>query len=73
MNFKMLAPLVGAPMAAFIVNGENVLKKALSTEQHSYLLKNWQTLPVWLGTEEGQIALQTIMQDWMASQPPEIK
>lgn len=66
MNYLPLVPLLGEPLAAFLVNGENVLMKALTDEQKAYLSKNWQSLPQWLGTEEGQIALQTIFEDWRA-------
>lgn len=67
MNFKTLAPLIGEPMAAFVINGHNVVTKTLTQEQQAHLVKHWQELPQWLGTEEGQIALKTLFADWLAN------
>lgn len=67
MNFQTLAPFVGEQLAALLVNGENVVQLVLSAEQKRYMAENWHKLPVWLGTEEGQIALQTFFEDWRSN------
>lgn len=69
MNYQMLAPLLGEPLAAFIVNGENVLTKILDKEQLEFLAKNWQMLPVWLGTDAGREAARLVVSEWMSTTP----
>jgi hypothetical protein len=45
----------------------NSVGTALTVEQQLHVSAHWPKLAEWLATENGRIALQTFIGDWMAS------
>ena len=63
MNIKDVLGLVSPDMPKLF----NSVGQALTTDQQVYVSAHWPKLADWLATENGRIALQTFVSDWMAS------
>ena len=64
MNMLVLAALIGERNTITLENTRARLQAALPQDAQLFISEHWRDLHLWIGTPEGQIAIQTFVNDW---------